>query len=380
VLATGAPITASADPTDIPMPVRDHGRGAQTEAVVSGTVTVKDFPTADWNEGSVDAELFSYDASRRAWRTTGRVDLVPSTGRYEFAGLEHKRYRLVFTNRRGAGVPSVVTAPFLPVGPSTTINATIDANHDASGDGFPDIIARDSKGVVWVYRGTGDGRIGTRVKATSGLSTITAVAAAGDLNSDGIADLLARDRSGTLWLYRAKGVGSFGSRPSFGSRVKVGSGFSKSTAIVSAGDQTGDLRPDVLARDESGALWLYEGTGLGGFYSPTLVGTGYDAWASISGAGDLDGDALDDLVAADADGALWLLAGRGSATFAAPRPLGIAGATAAFSAGDLTGDGRDDLVTRDAAGALWVHAADGAGGLDIAERFATGFAKLAIAH
>jgi hypothetical protein len=380
VLATGIPVAAHAEPTPdltIPGPVRDHRRGDEpARSIVGGTVTVKDFPLGDWREDSVDAELFVYNAARRTWLTTGRVDLVPLTGEYSFDGLDSKRYRIVFTNWQGAGLPRVATAPFTPQGESITIDATIDIQRDASGDGLPDLIARDSRGAVFIYRGTGDGRLGTRVSASSGLSRMTALVAAGDLDSNGVADLLARDSTGTLWLYRANGSGSLGSR------IKVGNGFAADTLIVSAGDVTGDLRPDMLARDASGALWLYEGTGIGGFYSPVLVGDGWDSWISVTGAGDLTGDTLDDIVTRDSAGTLWLLAATGNGTFAAPVALesGWGDATAVLGAGDFTGDGLDDLVTRDAFGALWVHAGDGRGGLVAGERFATGFARLTIAR
>ena len=376
VLATGIPHAAYADPPglDIPGPVRDHGKDPARSTVL-GTVTVKDFPVEDWREDSVDAELFVYNASRRTWFTTGRVDLVPPTGEYQFDGLEQKRYRLVFTNRQGAGTPRVVTAPFTPKGEQLTIDATIDVHHDASGDGLPDLIARDSKGAVYIYRGTGDGGLGTRVRAASGLRSMAAFLAAGDLDSNGVADLLVRDRAGTLWLYRANGAGTLGAR------LKVGSGFSKSSTLISAGDVTGDTRPDLLERDATGTLWLHEGTGLSGFYSPTFASDGWNGWASISGAGDLTGDGRDDLVTRDRAGALWLLAGTGAATFEAPRLLAAdwATTTAVIGAGDFTSDGHDDILTRDARGTLWLHAGDGASGLAPGIRFATGFAKLTIA-
>ena len=372
-MIVAAPSTTAHADISIPGPVRDYGKPQQS--IVAGTVTVRDFPVSDWRADSVDAELYVYNAKRRAWITTGRVDLIPPTGQYSFDGLERQRYRLVFTNWQGAGFPRFVTPAFTPDRATVTIDATIDAHHDASGDGVPDIIARDAKGVVWIYRGTGDGQLGTRVRAASGLGSMTAILAAGDLDSNGVADLLARDRAGALWLYRANGSGSFGSR------LLVGSGFADATAIVSAGDVTGDLRPDVLTRDAEGLLWLHEGTGLSGFYSPTLVGAGWNAWTSITGAGDLTGDGRDDLMTLDAAGAVWLLAGSGNGAFDAPTLLddGWGAVTALMGAGDFTGDGLDDLVTRDAAGALWVHAGDRAGGIQPGLRFATGFAKLTLA-
>ncbi|MFK0022795.1 FG-GAP repeat domain-containing protein [Streptomyces sp. NPDC090798] len=45
------------------------------------------------------------------------------------------------------------------------------------------------------------------------MATITAT---GDLNGDGHGDLIARDSSGTLWLYPGTGHGTFGTRTSLG--------------------------------------------------------------------------------------------------------------------------------------------------------------------
>jgi hypothetical protein len=54
---------------------------------------------------------------------------------------------------------------------------------------------------------------------------MTALLAVGDFSGDGKADLLARDRSGRLWMYPGTGKGTLGKR------VQVGTGWSGMTAI-----------------------------------------------------------------------------------------------------------------------------------------------------
>jgi hypothetical protein len=45
--------------------------------------------------------------------------------------------------------------------------------------------------------------------------------------------------------------------------------------IRGPGDFSGDGRPDILARDAAGSLWLYPGNGTGGVTARTLVGSGW---------------------------------------------------------------------------------------------------------
>jgi hypothetical protein len=53
------------------------------------------------------------------------------------------------------------------------------------------------------------------------------------------------------------------------------------TAVVSPGDFNGDRRPDLLARDGAGVLWLYPGNGAGGFLSRVQVGPGWNGLAPL---------------------------------------------------------------------------------------------------
>ncbi|MEV5545200.1 trypsin-like serine protease [Streptomyces sp. NPDC052309] len=147
---------------------------------------------------------------------------------------------------------------------------------DLSGDALPDLVAKDKDGVLWLYPGKGNGLFGTRVRIGGGWSAYT-ITGKGDYNRDGKADLLARDGSGVLWLYPGTGKAS----PALGTRIKVGGGWSVYNAFATAGDVTGDGRPDLLARDTSGVLWLYKGTGSAGtatFKTRIKVGGGWGAF------------------------------------------------------------------------------------------------------
>ncbi|MFJ9669548.1 trypsin-like serine protease [Streptomyces sp. NPDC101221] len=147
---------------------------------------------------------------------------------------------------------------------------------DLSGDALPDLVAKDKDGVLWLYPGKGDGTFGSRVRIGGGWATYT-ITGKGDYNRDGRPDLLARDGSGVLWLYPGTGKAA----PALGSRVRVGGGWNAYSAFATAGDTTGDGRPDLLARDSSGVMWLYKGTGKSGtatFHTRARVGGGWNAF------------------------------------------------------------------------------------------------------
>ncbi|WP_306191894.1 trypsin-like serine protease [Streptomyces sp. MK5] len=161
------------------------------------------------------------------------------------------------------------------IGPGWNVMKDIRVPGDLSGDGLPDLVAKDKDGYLWLYPGRGNGLFGTRVRIGPGWSSYT-VTGKGDYNNDGRPDLLARDGSGVLWLYPGTGKAS----PALGTRIKVGPGWNIYNAFATAGDYTGDGRPDLLARDGSGVMWLYKGygTGTATFRSRVQVGVGWRAF------------------------------------------------------------------------------------------------------
>jgi hypothetical protein len=129
-----------------------------------------------------------------------------------------------------------------------------------------------------------------------------AVLGAGDLSGDGVPDVLARERAtGTLFLYRRTSTG-------WGTRVRIGGGWQVMDALVAPGDLTGDGRPDLLARERStGYLWLYPGTASGVLGTRTRIGGGWGIVDALAAPGDVDGDARPDIVARErSTGYLWL--------------------------------------------------------------------------
>ncbi|MFD0427929.1 FG-GAP repeat domain-containing protein [Streptomyces zhihengii] len=81
------------------------------------------------------------------------------------------------------------------------------------------------------------------------------------------------------------------------------------------GDLTGDGRPDIVARDTAGVLWLHPGTGdrKAPFAPRTRIGGGWNAYDRLLSVGDLDADGRADLIAREPDGDLYRYSGTGTA-------------------------------------------------------------------
>ncbi|WP_369145848.1 FG-GAP repeat domain-containing protein [Streptomyces sp. R44] len=158
-----------------------------------------------------------------------------------------------------------------------------------------DLITRDKTGVLWSYAGTGrpTAPFATRVKVGGGWGVYNKLTAGSDLNGDGRPDLLATDRTGVLWLY--KGTGS--ATTPFSARVKLGGGWGVYNKIVATGNIGGGPAGDLVARDTAGVLWLYLGKGDGTFAARTRIGSGWNRYADVVAIGDANRDGRPDLLA-----------------------------------------------------------------------------------
>jgi len=257
----------------------------------------------------------------------------------------------------------------LPMPASTLSNSTGDFN----GDWRNDVLARWSTGSLRLYPGTGLGALALSLEIGRGWGIFNVIDTAGDVSGDGTLDVVARSAStGELLLYKGNGRGGW-NLPA----VVVGRGWNIFNAIVGLGDFNGDQRPDLLARRASdGNLYLYAGTGSGGWRTAVLIGRGWNVMNALVGTGDFNGDGRADLLARErATGYLWLYPGNGSGGFAPPVQVGTVynGLTVIAAVGDLNGDRTADLVGRDSAGNLWLYPGTGSGGLGARSLLGTGW-------
>jgi hypothetical protein len=149
------------------------------------------------------------------------------------------------------------------------------------GTNQPDLLARDTAGALWLYQGKTDGTLATKVRAgASGWNALDILAGYGDYTGDGKTDLLARTPAGALYLY--PGTGNATADAVFGTRVSVGTGWQAYNALVSTGDNDGDGKTDLIARDTAGALWLFKGTGASTAPFAARVQIGTSGWNAFN--------------------------------------------------------------------------------------------------
>ncbi|KUL47401.1 hypothetical protein ADL22_10060 [Streptomyces sp. NRRL F-4489] len=143
-----------------------------------------------------------------------------------------------------------------------------------------DIIARDRSGVLWLYLGYADGKVTARTKIGGGWQIYDQIAGKGDLTGDGKADIIAREKStGDLYLYKGTGDRT----APFSARQKIGTGWGGYNALVSTGDLNLDGKTDFLARDTSGRLFAYYGTGdaASPYKARVQIGTGWNTYTRL---------------------------------------------------------------------------------------------------
>jgi hypothetical protein len=212
---------------------------------------------------------------------------------------------------RGTGAGAFVSGGGVPIGTGWGGFTALLAPGDWSGDGKPDLLARTPDGLLLLYRGNGSGGfIGSSGEAIgSGWQGFTALLAPRDWSGDGRPDLLARSGDGKLFMYRGNRAGGFAT----GQAEQIGSGWQGFTALLAPTDWSGDGKPDILARDGDGKLFMYRGNRAGGFVTGKAeqIGSGWGAYTALFAGGDFSGDGRPDIIARDADGLLFMYRGNG---------------------------------------------------------------------
>lgn len=217
-----------------------------------------------------------------------------------------------------------------------------------------ELLARGSDGSLSLY-----GRTGTAWDAARtvgwGWNIFTTVLSPGDFDGDGKGDVVARDSSGALYLYAGDGTGGW--KPA----KTIGQGWNVFDSIVSPGDFNGDGTNDILAREPGGALYLYPGNGSGGWLPRVAVGQGWQVMDTLLTPGDFNGDGKVDVLARDRNGYLYFYGGNGAGGWTRSWLIGVGwnSLKLAGAAGDFDKDGFPDVYGVDAQGRLVVYYSDG---------------------
>jgi hypothetical protein len=237
-------------------------------------------------------------------------------------------------------------------------------NRDGSIDNKADMGAVTSGGDAYFYQSKGTDFLPRRL-AWTGVTGATMLRES-NLNSDNGMDMLVRDSWGNLF-----------SLDIFGNQKLVGTSWNSMKGTVTPGDLTGDPWPDVFAATTTGTAYLYAGTANAKLGTRFKIGTGWDAYkGDFYGMNDLSGDGRPDIVARDTHGVLWLYEGTGKATAPFKPRVRIGSGWNAYNQmdafGDMTGDGHADLVARDSHGVLWLYKGTGKASAPYAPRVEIG--------
>lgn len=191
---------------------------------------------------------------------------------------------------------------------------------DFDGDGKADVLTRDGAGRIRLFPGDGAGGLkpGGGAEVDSGWGGRSMFVAARDWDGDGYNDVLAKGSDGVLLLFRGNGVGGF-----------VQDGGSPLTTwpyqrTVHVGDFDADGHADLLAQAADGVLFLCRGNGCGGFKGAcTSLGLQWSQYDIILSAGDFDGDGKQDVLTRLGNGAgvLQLHRGNGAGGFLPNAPV-----------------------------------------------------------
>lgn len=149
---------------------------------------------------------------------------------------------------------------------------------DWDGDGKSDIVGRTRTGDLWLYRGDGAGGWASLsgIRLATGWNGYRPIAV-GDF--DGVAgdDMLALQSNGDLWLYRGNGAGGWASL----NGTRIGTGFTQYSDVFSPGDFNGVPGNDLLVRAPDGRLYLIPGTGTGEIGTRVQIDSGWQTFRAI---------------------------------------------------------------------------------------------------
>ncbi|MFE5030358.1 FG-GAP repeat domain-containing protein [Streptomyces sp. NPDC056683] len=240
----------------------------------------------------------------------------------------------------------------------------------AGGTGLFPLLAREKDGRLFDYEPKGTGGWKPRTDLGGGYSVASAMIQA-NISDNGRGNDLYFRIDDTLYYTAERGTDT----------KVLGTGWAAYNLIVSVGNMAGSAQPDLVARDASGQLWLYQGKVDGTLQTRIRMknSTGWNGMSVIAGRGDYTGDGIADLVTRNSAGNLLIYPGTGSATADAVLGTTVTAATTGWSdyvsvlsTGDNSGDGKADLLAVDSAGALWLYKGTGSASAPFSARVQLG--------
>ncbi|MFC1432489.1 LamG-like jellyroll fold domain-containing protein [Streptacidiphilus sp. N1-3] len=310
-----------------------------TQLYVNGTLTGTQTGVTTWNAPGAFTLGSDLTAGTQTDFLAGSLSTVQA---YDYAITANQASALYLGN--GAG------------GPYTFADTV-----DFDGDGHPDLIAKTASGDLWMFPGDGTHGPDTQTPTLIGnsWSTYTIVGIA-DWNKDGYPDLIAKDAAGTMWLYPGDANHDLAT-----ARIQMGTAWASTNAYAGVRDWNGDGKPDIVVRDSAGTLWMYPGNGATSYTTRVQISTGWGT-TTYAGMADWNKDGYMDLLARDTSGTLWLYPGDAAHdTTTARVQLGTGWSSYTFAGlTDWNTDTDPDIITRDGTGNLWMYCGNGTTGLN----------------
>jgi VCBS repeat protein/centrosomal CEP192-like protein len=304
-----------------------------TVGLGNGDGTFRDSP--HYNESGVWAKGIAVADFNR----DGNLDLVEAGG-----GTGVGLSLMLGTSHGVFKAPTFIDLWVWGNGPVTFVRAL-----DVNGDGKPDIVCENSKGVV-VLLGLGTGKFKVPVTYPASPTSYPVLSFMADLNGDGKLDIVTSNQDGTMSVLLNKGSGTFGTATVFAS----GTGAYPSAFVL--GDFNGDGKVDIVVGDFPAAnLKLLMGNGNGTLQSPITLSSPVRPGDVIAADFNKDGKLDLAIPSNDYSGSLAILLGNGNGTFTSGNvyewfddsgctTLPCAHYPESMVAVDLNGDNNLDLV------------------------------------
>jgi Ca2+-binding RTX toxin-like protein len=311
-------------------------------------VSVRLTATANTVDGGVDLTLQRAASVRNDFNGDGRVDLLWRNSNGQLSQW------LGNNNGSFSGNGGVVNQ-------NVSLDWKIAGTADFNGDGFSDILWRNTNGQLSQWLGTANGGFTSNGGIVNqNVPLDWKIAGTVDFNGDGFSDILWRNTNGQLsqWLGTANGGFT-------GNGGIVNQTVGNDWKIAGTADFNGDGRADILWRNDNGQLSQWLGTANGGFTGNGGIvnQTVGNDW-KIAGTADFNGDGFSDILWRNTNGQLsqWLGAANGGFTGnGSIVNQFVANAWKIQGTGDFNGDGRADIMWRNVSGQLseWLGTADG---------------------